>query len=34
MVQPEQVVQAFAATLLALLVTEVVGIREDPEEPD
>ena len=34
MVEPEEVVQALAATLLALLVTEVIGIRENPEEPD
>lgn len=33
-VQPEEVVQAFAAALLPLLVAEVVGIGEDPEEPD
>ena len=29
-VQPEQVVQALAAALLPLLVTEVIRIREDP----
>ena len=34
MVQPEQVVQALAAALLPLLVAEVVGVRENPEEPD
>ena len=33
-VQPEQVVQALAAALLPLLVTEVICVREDPEEPD
>ena len=31
-VQPEQVVQALAPALLPLLVTEVVRVREDPEE--
>ena len=31
-VQPEQVVQALAAALLPLLVTEVIRVREDPEE--
>ncbi len=34
MVQPEQVVQALAATLLPLLVAEVVGVREDAQEAD
>ena len=33
-VQPEEVVQALAAALLPLLVAEVVGVREDPQEPD
>ena len=33
-VQPEEVIQALAAALLPLLVAEVVGIGEDPEEPD
>ena len=33
-VQPEEVVQALAATLLPLLVAEVVGIGEDAQEAD
>ena len=33
-VQPEEVVQALAAAFLPLLVTEVVRVREDPEESD
>lgn len=34
MVQPEQVVQTLATALFPLLVAEVVGIGEDPEESD
>jgi len=33
-VQPEQVVQALAATLLPLLVAEVIRVREDAQEAD